>query len=267
MTVSVIIPATRPCSALVESLGWGTREPDEIIVVSNEVTVPGVLMVRFDSTIVPYGKGDAALRRDIGADVATGDILIFLDDDLIAPIELVETASDIVSADGFCWGHHRYIDFTEHSIENIIGMAPELGRSREHGVNRWHGWQSSYAGNLSIMRDLFWAAGGFDLAYLGHHGQEDQQFGRRLGKENNYQTFVHEPPFAWHPEYELYHSTRRSNISGDHAMERVTVNGHDFAVCGQCPCRYPLDVDRLTMSDEVVMPYSRADLVIEKEWT
>ena len=267
MSVSVVIPATRPCDDLFWSLGYGTRQPDEVIVVSNEVSPKGVLVVRFGSPSIPIGKGDAALRRDIGADVATSDILLFLDDDLIAPLNLVEFAVDIAEADGFCWGHHRFIDFSAHDRHDLLDMVPEMGRSRESGVNRWHGWQSSYAGLFAIRRDLFWEMGGFDLAYLGFHGSEDQQLGRRLGKQNNHQTFVHEPPFAWHPEVDLYHSTPRTNITGDHAMVRETVNGHDFAFCDQCPCRYPLDVARLTMSDEVVIPYSREALDIEKEWT
>jgi hypothetical protein len=271
VSVSVVIPATRPCDDLLWSLGYGTRKPDEIIVISNEVTPKDVCVVRFSSPSVPVGGGDAALRRDIGADVATSDIVLFLDDDLIAPLGLVETAVDIAEEGGFCWGHHRFIDFTVHTREDLIGMAPGLGRSRESGVNRWHGWQSSYAGNLAIKRDLFWEVGGFDLGYLGFHGSEDQQLGRRLGKRNGYQTFVHEPPFAWHPPLaekgSCYVYQHVAGIVGDHQMVRETVNGHDFAFCDQCPCRYPLDVGRLTMSDEVVIPYSREALDIEKEWT
>ena len=268
MKVHVVIPTTRPSvDDLIRSLGQGSRVPDGIIVVSNEVVpkLPHVGLVRFDSPSQPYGKGDAGLRRNIGADLSDADVLIFIDDDCIAPRSLVETAVDIVEKDGFCWGHHRFIDFEAIWPGDLIDKDPEEGRSREHGVNRWHGWQSSYAGNLAIRRDLFWEVGGFDLAYLGHHGSEDQQFGRRLGKAHGYQTFVHEPPFAWHPEVDVFHSERKTNIMGNHRMVRQTVNGHEFATCESCPCRRPVDVPALTMSDEVVIPYSRSDFTLEKE--
>lgn len=262
--ISVVIPTTRPTvEALIESLGEQTHKPDEILVVSNEVSVPGV--VNFWSEEHPIGDGDAGLRRDIGADLAEGDILLFLDDDVIAPRNLVEKAAEIVERDGFCWGHHRYIDFEAHPLEELLDLPPEAGNSREAFVNGWHGWQSSYAGNLAIRRDLFWEVGGFDLAYLGHHGSEDQQLGRRLGAKNGYRTFVHEPPFAWHPTLNHFHSEPKRNMIGTHRMEVKTINGHEFLSCEECPCRRPVDVLGLTMSEQVVIRYSREQFTLKKE--
>ena len=276
MTVSVVIPTTRnSVRDLINSLNRGLVRPDEIVVVTNEDIVFDVpnqrdrmdaplWRVGFDSTIQPYGVGDAGLRRNIGADVAESDILLFLDDDVIAPYDLIASTLPFVKEDGFCWGHHRFIDFDEYPIANLLDLPPERGRSREAFVNDWHGWQSSYAGNFAIKRDLFWEVGGFDLAYLGHHGSEDQQLGRRLSKGTN-RTFVHEPPFAWHPTVPGFHSQPRTNIMGAHQMVRTTVNGHEFVSCVQCPCREPIDVPSLTMSEQVVIRYSREQFTLKKE--
>jgi hypothetical protein len=265
--ISVVIPTTRPSvDDLIISLMWGSLVPDEIIVVSNEVRphTPGVTLVSFDSSTQPYGVGDAGLRRDIGADVASGDIVIFQDDDQIAPTDMVGMAVEIVERDGFCWGHHRFIDFDAHAPADLYDMDPSLGRSRETSPNRWHGWQSSYAGNLAIRRDLFWETGGFDLGYLGYHGSEDQQLGRRLSG-GTFEIYVHEPPFVWHPENDVFHSAPKTNIMGAHRMVRTAINGMDFFVCEECPCRKPVDVDSLTRSERVIIPYSRSDFSITKE--
>ncbi len=268
MTTSVIVPTTRSTvDDLVWSLGQGTLKPDEVVVVSNEVAVEGVTLVRFASDTQPIGHGDAGLRRNIGADVATSDVLVFLDDDLIAPREMLEEATRIALKDDFCWGHHRFIDFARYGREKLLELPSFVGRSRETAVNTWHGWQSSYAGLLAIRRNLFWKVGGFDLAYLGHHGSEDQQLGRRLGVGNDFRSFVHEPPFAWHPEVDLFPSRARGEIMEEHRMVRQTVNGHDFDVCEECPCRKPVNVLGLTMSERVVIPYSRSEFTLEKEST
>lgn len=269
MTVSVVIPTTRQSvDLLIDGLGDQLLPPDEILVVTNEIkpTVGGVTAIRFWSDRQPFGKGDAGLRRNIGASEATGEFLVFLDDDLLTPPGLIEAGVAIASRDGFCWGHHRYIDFAGFDLDHLRWSSPTIGRSREQGVNRWHGWQSSYAGLLVIRRDLFWEVGGFDLAFLGHHGSEDQQLGRRLSG-GSYRTFVHEPPFAWHPEQALYHDVgfRSTNIGLSHRMERITVNGQPFAKCASCPCRYPLDIESLTLSEEVIIPFSRGDFRLTKE--
>ena len=269
LTVDVVVPATRPSvRALAESLRAGSRSPDSIIVVSNELTAdevgPGVTLVRFSSDTQPVGRGDAGLRRDIGADISSADVVVFLDDDVIAPRDMLLAALEVVERDGFCWGHYRYIDFDEIPMATLLDMPPERGRSREHGVNRWHGWQSSYGGMFAIRRDLFWEVGGFDLGFLGVHANEDQQLGRRLSG-GTLKTYVHEPPFAWHPENDVFHSVPKTNIMGAHWMVRTAINGMDFFVCEECPCRKPVDVDSLTRSERVIIPYSRSDFSITKE--
>jgi hypothetical protein len=274
MRVDVVIPTTRSTvNDLIWSLGRGTRVPDGIIVVSNETvpTWPDIGYVTFDSDIQPYGTGDAGLRRDIGADLSDADIVVFLDDDLIAPRDMLETTVEIVERDGFCWGHHRFIDFDQVPAGALIDMPPERGRSREHYVNDWHGWQSSYAGLLGIRRDLFWDVGGFDLAFLGHHGNEDQHLGRRLSLRGDHpeRTFVHEPPFAWHPELVRFHGNVKTNTATNgHAFLSVeTVNGKRFSKCSQCPYRKPLDPREIAMFNGVIIPYSRSEFTLEKEST
>lgn len=262
MRVDVVVPTTRPSvRELIESIRKGTFQPDTIWVVSNEQNIRGrgVKSVVFSSEVHPIGMGDAGLRRNIGADLSNADILVFLDDDQLMPRDSIEQAVRIAESEGFCWGHHRFVPFEKRVL---LDQKPEKGRSRETGVNQWHGFWSSYAGFFAIQRNLFWEVGGFDLGYLGYHGSEDQQFGRRLSLlgDHKEKTYIWEPPFAWHPETPLHHSSPTPNTWGTSRLEKKTINGHDFMVCRECPYRVPLDVKGLTLSDNAVIPYSRDDI-------
>lgn len=203
--VEVVIPAARGnlCQRLITTLESQTRPPDGVLVVGNEATSVhsdrlAVQMLHYTSDYV-MGPGDVCLRRNIGAYYSDADIIIFQDDDQLAPPNMIEAAVDVIDRDGYVWGHHRYIDFGD-DWRQIVDLPPEMGRSRETEPNRTHLWQSCFAGMFGVKRDVFLAIDGFDMAFQGRIGNEDQQLGRRL---INWATggdtvFIYEPPFAWH---------------------------------------------------------------------
>lgn len=200
-TVEVVIPAARGNLAqrLVDSLLRGSLFPDVITLVGNEPTdIVGARVVRYETDYL-MGPGDVCLRRNIGIFFSDADIIIFQDDDQLAPPNMVESAVNVIQCDGYVWGHHRYIDFGDDPWQ-IWNLPPEAGHSRESSPNREHGWQSCYAGMFGAKRDLLMQLGGFDMVFAGRIGNEDQQLGRRLlrsfGREHSY---IYEPPFAWHP--------------------------------------------------------------------
>jgi hypothetical protein len=268
--LEVIIPATRNPSRLIQSLAYGSVRPDLVTVVSNEFhpkSVDGlpVRTLRFTSEEYCYGESDVVLRRNIGIWEAEGDLLLFQDDDQIAPVGMVEAVLARLEVDDFVFGHHRFIDFTGWKLEALMEAPPEAGAEREHPPNHEHLWQSCYAGMFGIRTELIRRHQGFDMMFLGRHAGEDQNLGRRLLLERaTTHVFIWEPPFAWHP---IKSSSRRptaTNSCGDHRLDFTTTNGVLFQTCSRCPY-YEVAEPKALFGNSVVLPYDPALVSITKE--
>jgi glycosyltransferase involved in cell wall biosynthesis len=178
-TVSVVIPtAGRPdvLARCLDALARQTLAPHETIVVDDRggASVPdGVVLVR------GAGAG-AGAARNLGAARATGDLVLFMDDDLLA-------ASDLVA-------RHA----AAHAAQPggvVIGRAaprPVEGNLVSRGARDW--WEDHYvateaaiaptfadmlSGNMSIARSAFEDLGGFDERF-GRLRREDWEFGVRV---------------------------------------------------------------------------------------
>lgn len=117
-----------------------------------------------------HGKG-ASGARNTGADLATGELLAFLDDDdEWLPSYLREAAGrfgsrDMIAADLFC----RLDDGVDRPGKSAPdGLAPELFLTRNPGLG---------GSNFVILRSLYRALGGFDESLP---TCEDMDFGIRL---------------------------------------------------------------------------------------
>src|SRR5438105_589002 len=98
--VSVIIPTknrTEDLACTLDGLLHQTRRPDEIVIV-DQSSSPNSELMRFPIPLVyiyaPEVSG-AAVARNVAMDHATGDIWLFLDDDVILEPQYVE---EIVAA-------------------------------------------------------------------------------------------------------------------------------------------------------------------------
>ena len=177
--VSVVIPtAGRPdvLARCLDALGRQTLAPHETIVVDDRggASVPeGVVLVRGVGT----GAGAA---RNLGAGRATGDLVLFMDDDLIAAPDLVarHAAAHAARPGGV-----------------VIGRAAPRPAERNlvsRGARDW--WEDHYvatsaaiaptfadmlSGNMSIARSDFDGLGGFDERF-GRLRREDWEFGVRV---------------------------------------------------------------------------------------
>ncbi len=200
--VSVVIPTYNRRDTLrgmLEALSRQTLAPEkfEVIVVVDgstdgtwemlqEIATPYALKPHYQENAgiasAVFSSGVSAARNR-GAGIARGQILLFLDDDLLPLPELLEA-------------HARF--HRRDSTAVVLGrLLPSDETSKKRGWNRWDervlqnhyklmakgdrppaGWRL-YSANFSVGRQQFLAVDGFDLG-MGHVRGEDVELGFRL---------------------------------------------------------------------------------------
>jgi hypothetical protein len=232
--------------------------------VSNEVDPDlethglNVRILEFQSDTYPYGELDLALRRNVGVFHSRGSHVLIFDDDHVAPRDMIEAARALLEEKPYVWGHYRYTDFAGRSLEELVRLEPERGRPREHPPNSWHLWMSCYGGMFAAERELLEEFGGFDLIFSGRFDGSDQDLGRRLAQALNRsdRVYIHEPPFAWHPERRPdWPAVRRSNLCrGAHRLVADRVGDVAVERCEDCPYHVAVD-GPIGFHDETVIRF------------
>ncbi len=276
MEIDVVIPAVRVNSIppLLYSFSRNRVRPDLITIVSNEVPSDintlglKVRILRFTSRDYPIGACDVALRRDIGVWKSPCSHIVTFDDDQLAPSTLIESSRDLLTRQRFFWGHYRFLDFSRYTIEEIADLPPSRGRPRETPPNAWHLWRSAYGGLFGAEKMLVQQIGGFDLIFCGRHAGEDQHLGRRLARfaGQGERIFVHEPPFAWHPEAKVpWPPVKYSNLcSGSHDFENQGGSGMSIRKCRGCPFFEPPAGDLSHDDVAILFDGSKVDVLVEE---
>jgi glycosyltransferase involved in cell wall biosynthesis len=181
VTASVIVPTIGQSSVLAEAVRALPRPRPglQVIVVDDRRRPSPELAAAFPAgvQVVCSGGVGAAAARNVGARLATGEVLIFMDDDLIAGDGLIRR---------HLTAHERRTDLF------IIGFSvPEpvgTGWAAKATALWWHDHframserarltpTDMLSGNVSIRRDRFWELGGFSEAF-GRLRREDWLFG------------------------------------------------------------------------------------------
>ena len=163
-TVTVIVPATDRPSTLDSCLdAVAAAGPDEVIVVQE-----------------PAGAGPAA-ARNAGAARAGGDVLLFVDSDVLIHPDVVERVRAAFAADEglvALFGSYDNAVATEGEVAAFRNLLHHVVHQRSAGEVR-----SFWAGIGAVRRDAFAASGGFDADRYPVPSIEDIELGGRLADQ------------------------------------------------------------------------------------
>jgi len=169
-TLSAIIPATDSPPTLARvtaAIRAGERAPDELIVVGE-----------------PLGMGPGEARNR-GAEQASGEILVFVDSDVVVHHDAISRIDAAFEADPDLVALFGSYDDTPSAPGNVSVVRNLL---HHHVHQSSAGKATTFWGGLgAIRRDAFVAVGGFNEQWerewrkrFGHHGVEDIELGIRL---------------------------------------------------------------------------------------
>lgn len=179
--ISVIIPVKNAGSVFKESLSSITsnREADyEVIVIDDHSTdTSGAIARHYSCQVITLQESlGPAYARNIGAQAAKGEILLFIDSDIIVPPDTLRKVSLI---------------FQDHSIIAIVGVLTEEIRFKNFCSQYKNLWMRYtyirmpetvslfYTSCAAIRREIFLKSGGFDPGYW-RPSVEDTAFGQKL---------------------------------------------------------------------------------------
>jgi GT2 family glycosyltransferase len=182
LSISVIIPVYnggdnfRKC---LSALTTATPLPDEIIVVIDGSTDDSDLRVASSCAQVLQTpvRGGPAQARNLGAHAAQGDILFFVDADVLVQPDTIDRVVGVFGQDPDLAAVFGSYDDSP-SAPNFLSQYRNLLHHHVHQTANEDA-TTFWAGCGAIRRDLFLAMGGFDAGY-GRPAIEDIELGYRL---------------------------------------------------------------------------------------
>jgi len=193
MKVSIIIPVFNRAFMLeqvINSLRDQSYANKELIFVDDGSTDESykIILQNPDILGVKHENRGPASARNSGLKIASGEIVHFLDSDVIAPPDLIETHARF----------HR--KFTSHIIQGQVVRILDLKDVYRIPMSFTHYSRPFFAtGNVSVRKEFVDRVGGFDDLNF-RKGWEDLDLGIRLRKAGLKVKRLYKQGFVWHYE-------------------------------------------------------------------
>ena len=193
MRFSIVIPTFQRREIVVRMVSALQRQQGdfEVIVVidgSTDGTADALraLQLPFPLTVIEQQNGGAAQARNVAANAATGELLLFLDDDMEADPEML-VQHDLSHREGadIVFGHlPLHPDSPDNLLSRGVGRWAERRREQLAAPDTDVPVTDLNTGQMSISREDFQRLGGFDTSFTreGLYGGEDFEFGHRAHK-------------------------------------------------------------------------------------
>jgi glycosyltransferase involved in cell wall biosynthesis len=184
--VSVVIPVKNGAATLDACL-WSIRRSYykniEVIVVDDHSSDGTVEMAKkFNTTVLEVENGRGANNaRNVGAGHAKGDILVFIDSDVVVTREtflgIVETleSGGYDAVVGLYTARHRH----ERFVSQYKNLWVRYSYIKSPPAIDW-----LFGAISGIRREAFEKLGGFNVDLLAQHGHDDVELGKRFARAN-----------------------------------------------------------------------------------
>ncbi len=221
MKVSVIIPTKnrrRYLEDCLKSLFQANTRPDEIIVVDNYSSDCTEKVVQLYPVKLLRNRGSLTRSRNLGLGVSIGDIIVYLDDDVIVDKNWLEHLLSAYSSPEVCGVGGRILPFGKDKSHFVPACGNVVGKVRNDGlvianfdvplkkpieVDCFQGC------NMSFRREALFEVGGFDETYQGifRHDSDICLAVKKIGCK-----LIYEPKaIVWHKERGKKRAIYRSN--------------------------------------------------------
>jgi len=206
-SISLIIPTYNRQETVLKTLDFlklqNCEDYEVIVVDQTKLTHPQLVKFKFEDSTVKYkyshieeiGLPNA---RNIGADIASNDILIYIDDDCIPDPDLVRSYQLIF----------KNLDLKTWCVAGrVIEKNNNIFRQSNKIVGGWITWygktlknfdtdnkgmcQWAPGGNFAVYKKRFIELGGFDTNYIGNAMLEDADFGFNVNESGG--RVIYEP--------------------------------------------------------------------------
>ena len=179
MKTSIIIPSYNPTLKLgltLEKLLPQAAFIDELIIIIDNYNYGDFMKSLADKYSValkikmyPQANSGRAKSRNMGAELSSGDILVFLDDDMLAEKDLIEkhiqyhfkNPGSIISGNGYRNPENANDDFGKYLIKMEKGWKEKSITQGEVTLQKFN----FTACNMSLPKNIFQQLGGFDTCF------------------------------------------------------------------------------------------------------
>ena len=180
--MSAIIPARnseRTIGECIQALQRSSTPPHEIVVVNDGSSDATSEIARRSgaTTIDLPSRHDANHCRNLGATNVSGDILLFVDSDVVIQREAVQNALESLRDGQFDAVVGLYT--AKHRHPNIASQYKNLWIRYSYLKSR-RSIDWIFGAIAAIRKDAFGRASGFDRTLFMHHGGEDLELGKRM---------------------------------------------------------------------------------------
>ena len=223
--LSVIIPTHNRCDLLIRNLLAFSSQVEanpkfEVLVVADacedgteEKVLNFAKQAPYTIRLLRHSARNAAKTRNLGAAYATGKVLLFLDDDVLAEPGLVRAHMEAQGQNRVVFGYSKPTVPEKPSWwQNNARLWWEDVYTAMRQPDHRFSYRDFFSGNVSMPAELFQSMGGFDTSMTGR--LEDYELGMRLLKAGARFCFVPEAVGYHHDQTDLALWLRRIRLEG-----------------------------------------------------